>query len=184
MRSNSSLCAPFYCCALTESRFLGCWITGHTVACVLAIIASLVVLSRFKQNILEMRVGKSPFARMLKTTPQSAFSCASTPAVGGMVRTPNLRSPLSTLLHTRTPTYTHTHTHTHSHMHACTHIHTQACTQPRTHTHTHTLARMHAHAHTYTRARAHTHATPSHTHARTHTHTRTHNRFVDSVPNA
>ncbi len=78
-------------CTLTETRFVGCWVFGHTVACILAILVSITVLARYKKNILEMRRGKSPFTRMLSTTPQSKFSNASTPAVGGMVRLPRSR---------------------------------------------------------------------------------------------
>jgi hypothetical protein len=69
-----------------ETRFFPCWVTGHSIACVLAILASLAVLVQFKQSLIEMRVGRSPFKRMLETTPVSAFSCASTPTLGGMVR--------------------------------------------------------------------------------------------------
>lgn len=69
-----------------ESRFFPCWVTGHTLACVLAIAVGLNVLVRFRKNLVEMRIGKSPFSKMLETTPITAFSNASTPALGGMVR--------------------------------------------------------------------------------------------------
>ncbi len=71
--------------ASAETRFFPCWITGHTLACILAIFASFLVLHRFKQRLLQMRVGDNPYQHMLQTTPISKFSFSSAPALGGMV---------------------------------------------------------------------------------------------------
>jgi hypothetical protein len=76
-----SLCA--------ETRFFPCFVTGHTIACILAILVSILVIYRFKQKLLQMRAGDNPYKQMLKTTPLSKFTYSSTPALGGMVRDPS-----------------------------------------------------------------------------------------------
>ena len=77
-----------------------CWLTGHSVACVLAIAASIAVLYRFQQRLLQMRKGKDPYKDMLDDTPITSFSDSSTPALGGMVNSPlsPFRLPIPTPL--------------------------------------------------------------------------------------
>ena len=73
------------------------------MACILAIAASVRVLVKFKENLLEMRVGRNPYSRMLETVPISSFSCTSTPALCGMVRAPLEITCRPRLLDPRTP---------------------------------------------------------------------------------
>lgn len=69
-----------------EYRFLPCWLAGHSLACALAISASVTVLLRFRECLLRMRRGDNPYSQMLKAVPLSSFSDSATPTLGGMVR--------------------------------------------------------------------------------------------------
>ena len=51
----------------------------------LAILASFVVLFRFKQRLLQMQLGDNPYSGVLQITPLSSFSFSSAPTLGGMV---------------------------------------------------------------------------------------------------
>ena len=72
------------------TRFLPCWLTGHTLAFVGAVGSSLVVIFEFRRRLLQLRRGDNPYKAMLQKVPISKFSNTATPALAGVV------SPCST----------------------------------------------------------------------------------------
>ncbi len=51
----------------------------------MAIFATLMVLVRFKERLLQMRCGRNPYAQTLRSVPIANFSDSATPTLGGMV---------------------------------------------------------------------------------------------------
>ncbi len=74
-----------YASDFARRSVLPCFIFGHVVAFVSAMIMTLNVLYRFQQRLVEMRAGKQPYKYVFQKTSPTFFSSTSTPTLGGMV---------------------------------------------------------------------------------------------------
>jgi hypothetical protein len=68
-----------------DTRIFPCYVTGHVVGFVSAMVITLNVLHQFNCRLIEMREGKRPYKHVFAITQQSTFSSTSTPTLGGMV---------------------------------------------------------------------------------------------------